>query len=68
MKKVWIIGTLAALALIAFGAVGFAYAQSQDSDSPTGATEYGCGMFGAGSQQGNGGRMGRGQHPGRSSW
>ena len=38
MKKVWIIGTLAALALIAFGAVGFAYAQSQDSDSPNGET------------------------------
>ncbi len=60
MKKVWIIGTLAALALIAFGAVGYAYAQSQDSDSPNGATGYGCGLFGAGSGQGNGGRMGRG--------
>ena len=60
MKKIWIIGTLAALALIAFGVVGYAYAQSQDFDSPNGATGYGCGMFGAGSGQGNGGRMGRG--------
>jgi hypothetical protein len=60
MKKFWIIGTLAALALIAFVAVGYAYAQSQDSDSPNGASGYGCGMFGAGSGQGNGGRMGRG--------
>jgi hypothetical protein len=60
MKKFWIIGTLAALALIAFGVVGFAYAQSQGSDSPTGTAGYGCGMFGTGSGQGNGGRMGRG--------
>jgi hypothetical protein len=60
MKKFWIIGTLAALALIAFVAVGYAYAQSQDSDSPNGADGYDCGMFGAGSRQGNGGRMGRG--------
>ena len=49
MKKFWIIGTLAALALIAFGVVGYAYAQSQDSDSPNGCNRYGCGMFGAGS-------------------
>jgi hypothetical protein len=67
MKKLWIIGTLAALALIAFGAVGYAYAQSQDSDSPNGATGYGCGMFGAGSQQGNGGRIGRGMMGNRAA-
>jgi len=60
MKKFWIIGTLAALALIAFGVVEYAYAQSQDSDSPNGTGEYGCGMFGAGSGQGNGRQMGRG--------
>jgi hypothetical protein len=67
MKKVWIIGTLAALALIAFGAVGYAYAQSRDSDSPNEATGYGCGMFGAGSQQGNGGRIGRGMMGNRAA-
>ena len=61
MKKLWIIGTLAALALIVFGVVGYAYAQSQNPGSPNGAPGYGCGMLGAGSgQQGNGGRGGRG--------
>ncbi len=61
MKKLWIIGTLAALALIVFGVVGYAYAQSQNPSSPNGAPGYGCGMFGNGSgQQDNGGRAGRG--------
>ena len=67
MKKVWIIGTLAALALIVFGAVGYAYAQSQDSDSPNGTNGYGCGTFGAGSGQGSGGRMGRGMMGNRAA-
>jgi len=48
MKKVLIIGTLAALALIVFGVVGFAYAQSKDPGSPNAGTGYGCGMFGTG--------------------
>jgi hypothetical protein len=48
MKKLWIIGTLAALALIAFGVVGYAYAQSQDDDSPEDGISYGCGMSGTG--------------------
>ena len=67
MKKVWIIGTLAALALIAFGAVGYAYAQSQDTGSPITGTGYGCGMAGAGNQSGNGGRMGRGMMGNRAN-
>jgi hypothetical protein len=61
MKKLLIIGTLAALALIIFGVVGFAYAQSQGNDTPNQDTGNGCGMFGTSSrQQGNRGRMGRG--------
>jgi hypothetical protein len=67
MKKLFVIGILAAVVLIAFGVVGFAYAQSQDNgtpahgtDTPAGGTFYGCGGYGAGSQQGNGGRMERG--------
>ena len=67
MKKFWIIGTLAALALIAFGVVGYAYAQSQDSGSPNTGTGYGCGMFGAGNQSGTGGRMGRGMMGNRAA-
>jgi hypothetical protein len=67
MKKIWIIGTLAAVVLITFGVVGYAYAQSQDSGSPTGGTSYGCGANGAGSQPGNGGRMGRGMMGNRGS-
>jgi hypothetical protein len=47
MKKLWIIGTLAALAVIAFGVVGYAYAQSQDADDTDGISS-GCGMSGAG--------------------
>ena len=65
MKKIWIIGILAALALITFGVVGYAYAQSQDSDTPSDGDW--CGMFGAGSQAGNGGRMGRGMMGNRGS-
>jgi uncharacterized protein YidB (DUF937 family) len=61
MKKLWIIGTLAALALIVFGVVGFAYAQSQNTGTPNKDTGYGCGMFGTSNrQQVNSGRMGRG--------
>jgi hypothetical protein len=48
MKKLWIIGTLAALALIVFGVVGYAYAQSQDADSTDEDISFGCGMSGAG--------------------
>jgi hypothetical protein len=58
MKKLWIIGTLAALALIVFGVVGFAYAQSQNTGTPNKDTGYGCGMFGTSNrQQVNSGRM-----------
>ena len=67
MKKLWIIGILSAVLLITFGVVGYAYAQSQDTgtpaqgtDTPAGGTFYGCGGYGTGSQQANGGRMGRG--------
>jgi len=65
MKKVLIIGTLAALALIVFGVVGFAYAQSKDPGSPNAGTGYGCGMFGNGGQQGPGGRPKSGLTGGR---
>jgi hypothetical protein len=65
MKKLWIIGVLAALALIVFGVVGFAYAQTRgsnsDSDSPSGTAVYGCGMYGpSNGQRANSGRAGRG--------
>jgi hypothetical protein len=60
MKKLCVIGLLAALALIVFGAVGYAYAQSQNPGSPNGAAGYGCGMYGASNgQQATGGRAGR---------
>jgi len=62
MKKLWIIGILAALALIVFGTAGFAYAQSRNPDAPNGTTSDGCGMYGAGyGQQANGARAGRGR-------
>jgi hypothetical protein len=65
MKKFWLIGILAALALIVFGTAGYAYAQSRNTNTPNGTTGYDCGMYGAGTgagnaQQTNGGRAGRG--------
>ncbi len=61
MKKLWGIGILAALALIVFGVVGYAYAQTRNLASPTATADYGRGMYGAGNTQpANGGRAGRG--------
>jgi hypothetical protein len=60
MKKLFIIGTLATLALVVFGVVGYAYAQSREPGSSNRTTGYGCGMDGAGYQQANGDRQGRG--------
>lgn len=61
MKKLWIIGIFFALALIVFGAVGFAYAQSQDNTpTSTPSTSSGPGMMGRGLQSGNPGRAGNG--------
>ena len=66
MKKLWIIGIFAALALIVFGVVGFAYAQSQNTRTPTNSANYGPGMMGAGVRSGNAGRgmMGAGPRSG----
>lgn len=60
MKKLWIIGIFAALALVVFGVATYAYAQAQETDTPGDEIPAGCGMFGAGSQAGFGRRMGRG--------
>ncbi len=68
MKKFWIIGTLAALALIVFGVVGYAYAQSR-TPTPTppagstgnGSGTYRGGMMGGGWQGYGGGMMGNGR-------
>lgn len=66
MKKFWIIGTLAALALIVFGVVGYAYAQSR-TPTPTpqaGSTGNGSGTYRGGMMSGGwrgyGGMMGNG--------
>ena len=67
MKKVLIIGTLAALALIVFGVVGFAYAQSKDPGSPNAGTGYGCGMFGTGGRPKSGLTGGRGMMGNRAA-
>ena len=55
MKKIYIIGTLAALAILILGVAGYAYAQSQDDNTNAG-TGVGCGMFGTGNGRSNGGR------------
>lgn len=61
MKKLWGIGILAALALIVFGVVGYAYAQTLNPASPTATAVYNCGMYGGGNAQPtNSGRAGRG--------
>jgi hypothetical protein len=68
MKKLWIIGIFAALALIVFGVAGFAYAQSQNPRTPSNSTSYGRGMMGAGARSGNAGRgmMGAGVQSGNA--
>jgi len=65
MKKFWIIGTLAALALIVFGVAGYAYAQSRTPTPPAGSTGTGSGTYRGGMMgsgwQGYGGMMGNGR-------
>jgi hypothetical protein len=61
MKKILVIGTIAAVALIALAAAGFAYAQSQTPPAPA-YPGYGPGMMGGygGMMGGSGGMMGGG--------
>lgn len=71
MKKIYIIGSLVALALIVFGVTGFAYAQSNEADTPNAGSGTDCDMSGAGGKQGNGvrGMMGsRGNEEGNSGF
>lgn len=47
MKKIFIVGTLAAVVILALGVAGFAYAQSQTPPTPTNPDgTYGPGMMG----------------------
>jgi hypothetical protein len=48
MKKFWIIGTLAVLALVVFGGIGYAYAQSQETGSTNDGISFGCHPSGSG--------------------